>query len=338
MKRVCPICDDPDADVAAGGSLAVLCPRCGEFSIREAAEDDWRGREHSPRRVANAAFWLREHPGVGIEARDVDALAALPPPPLSARAAALLLALEAETPALGKPVPVLERRMVQRYGPTLPGLESSYPEDYFVPRWLAFSASRDPEEFWYLAGDYLARELGYLTWEGLSEGRNSAYEVTITPKGYAYLEQLRRTRAESEIGFCAMRFDASVRDAWLHGIEPAIRDAGYRPVRLDDHPHNEPIDDEIIALIRRSRFVVADATGASNGVYYEAGFAKGVDLPVIWTVREDDLKAVHFDARQFNFVTWRADDLADFARRLHHRIEATLGRGTYAPDRAVPSP
>jgi hypothetical protein len=332
VDRFCPICDDRTAVVAEGEPLAVSCPRCGELAVTTAAEDNWRGREPSARRVANAAFWLREHPGVCIEARDVAALFTLPTPPLSARAASLMLALEVEAPALGRPVRVMDRRVIDA-GRALGGpLDSRYAVDHFLPRWLAFSASSGEEEFWYLAADYLGRELDYLTWEGKADGQNGAYELTITPKGYAYLEQLRRTRAESEIGFCAMWFDPSVRDAWLHGIEPAIRDAGYRAVRLDDHPHNEPIDDEIIAMIRRSRFVVADATGASNGVYYEAGFAKGLDLPVIWTVREQDLKGVHFDARQFNFVTWSAADLASFARRLRHRIEATLGRGTHVPD------
>lgn len=337
MKGFCPICDDRAAAVAAGDPLAVRCPRCGEFSIREAAEDDWRGRQPTPRRIANAAFWLREHAGACVEVRDVAALAALPTPPLSARAASLMLALEVEAPALGAPVEVMTRRSLDpAWAPGGP-LDVRHAVDHFLPRWLAVSASRDEQEFWYLAAEYLGRALGYLTWDGLADGSNAAYAVAITPKGYAYLEQLRRTREESEIGFCAMWFDASVREVWKIGIEPAIRDAGYRPVRLDDHPHNEPIDDEIIAMIRRSRFVIADATGASNGVYYEAGFAKGLDLPVIWTVREADLQAVHFDARQFNFVTWSAGDLTDFARRLRHRIEATLGRGTYVPERKMPA-
>ena len=46
----------------------------------------------------------------------------------------------------------------------------------------------------------------------------------------------------------------------------------------------DKIDDEIIGEIRRSRFLVADFThgdkGARGSVYYEAGFAYGLGLPV----------------------------------------------------------
>lgn len=333
MDQACPICSDPDADMQVrGDAREVRCPRCGNFSISETAASAWAARGSSPRTIANASGWLREHPGVALSSRDVAALAAVAIPPFTVRAASLMLAFEADASALGKPITIMTRRVrrADAAGPLRPFPEGGYAEDYFLPKWLALSWASDVAEFWYLAMTYLGRELGYLTWEGFAEqGRDDAYEVAITPKGYAYLEGLRKTRPDSQIGFCAMWFDASVREVWIRGIEPAIRSAGYHAVRLDQHEHNEPIDDEIIAMIRRSRFVVADATGSSNGVYFEAGFAKGLDLPVIWTVREDALESVHFDTRQFNFVTWRAEALDDFSRRLQNRIEATLGRGTY---------
>jgi hypothetical protein len=31
-----------------------------------------------------------------------------------------------------------------------------------------------------------------------------------------------------------MSFDASLRDAWTNGFHPAIREAGFSPLRLDD--------------------------------------------------------------------------------------------------------
>jgi nucleoside 2-deoxyribosyltransferase len=82
-----------------------------------------------------------------------------------------------------------------------------------------------------------------------------------------------------------------------------------------------------MAHIRRSRFVVADFTGQRGGVYFEAGFALGLGHPVIWTVRSDDLTAVHFDNRQYNFLQWKDDNLDDLCQRLQYRIEATVGRG-----------
>jgi hypothetical protein len=64
-----------------------------------------------------------------------------------------------------------------------------------------------------------------------------------------------------------------------------------------------------------------------GGVYYEAGFAKGLGHEVIWTVREDHLDDVHFDTRQYNFLRWQTNDLPGFAKALQNRIEATIGKG-----------
>jgi hypothetical protein len=80
-----------------------------------------------------------------------------------------------------------------------------------------------------------------------------------------------------------------------------------------------------MASISGSRFVVADFTGSRGGVYYEAGFADGLDLPVIFMCREGD--ELHFDIRQYNCIFWKTDGLADARERLKNRILATLGQG-----------
>ena len=76
--------------------------------------------------------------------------------------------------------------------------------------------------------------------------------------------------------------------------------------------------------IKNSRFVVADATDQRPGVYFEAGYAMGLGLPVLWSVREDDLQNVHFDARQYNYIIWRAAE--DLEQQLYNRVSAVIGR------------
>ena len=90
-------------------------------------------------------------------------------------------------------------------------------------------------------------------------------------------------------------------------------------------------------MIRRSRFVVADFTGQRGGVYFEAGYALGLGLRVIWLCRDGELKDVHFDTRQYNFLVWKAGEYADLAKRLQNRIEATLGRGPIKPGCSRPT-
>lgn len=124
-----------------------------------------------------------------------------------------------------------------------------------------------------------------------------------------------------------MWFDDEVKAIWTDVIAPSIKASGYNAIKIDNVEHNNKIDDEILSNIRRSRFVVADFTGERGGVYFEAGFALGLGRQVIWTVREDALKHIHFDNRQYNFIVWKGDNLGEFAKRLRLRIEATVGRG-----------
>ena len=59
-----------------------------------------------------------------------------------------------------------------------------------------------------------------------------------------------------------------------------MEDTGFRALRIDMKQFNEKICDHIIAEIRRSRFLIADVTGHRAGVYFEAGYAMGLGLPV----------------------------------------------------------
>ena len=159
--------------------------------------------------------------------------------------------------------------------------------------------------------------------------KNFNFEFKITVDGYIHLETLRAKQTESRQAFVAMWFDPTLVEAWEMGFEPAITVSGYEAMRIDRKEHNNRIDDEIIAQIRRSRFLVADFSqgkdGARGGVYYEAGFAHGLNIPVIFTCREEDLPNVHFDTRQFNHIVWQTPN--DLKYNLVNRIAATIGDG-----------
>lgn len=101
------------------------------------------------------------------------------------------------------------------------------------------------------------------------------------------------------------------------------------PHRVAQREHTEKIDDEIIAQIRRSRLVVADFSLHRAGVYYEAGFAKGLGLEVFFTCRKEDLASLHFDVLQSNTIDWQSPE--ELRQRLAKRIEAVLGRGPIRP-------
>lgn len=161
--------------------------------------------------------------------------------------------------------------------------------------------------------------------------------IIFKPEGYRRLGELQKGGHEFSQAFVAMWFDSSMNDAYENGIKKSIEDAGYEPLRIDRKEHNNKIDDEIIAEIRRSRFLVADFTfkpkdpeagklyEPRGGVYYEAGFAYGLNIPVIYICRKDMIDKIHFDTRQFNHITWKSSE--DLRKQLKDRISATIGDG-----------
>jgi len=161
-----------------------------------------------------------------------------------------------------------------------------------------------------------ARELEYIEPDESTKG----YRLAL--RGWERLEELLQKEIKSRQAFVAMWFDKTLDDAWKKGFKPALEETGYTPLRIDLKEHNEKICDIIVAGIRESGLLVADFTGQRGGVYFEAGFAKGLGIPVIWTCRKDDKRNLHFDTRQYNHIIWEKPE--DLKKQLINRIRATL--------------
>ncbi|MHB8069404.1 MAG: hypothetical protein ACYDIC_16050 [Desulfobaccales bacterium] len=153
--------------------------------------------------------------------------------------------------------------------------------------------------------------------------------VTITANGWDYREKLERHIEERTQAFVAMSFSEDLKSVWEGPIYNAITKAGYKPYRVDAEPHIDRIDVKIISEIKNSRFIVADITEQKRGVYFEAGYALGMGLPVIWCVRKDDLENAHFDTRQYNHIVWETAD--DLENQLYDFICAIIGKGKEVP-------
>lgn len=159
----------------------------------------------------------------------------------------------------------------------------------------------------------------------------------ISPAGWnriAELEGVGRSSAQNP-AFVAMWFgneqsDESpsfMNELFDETIKAAITRAGYRCDRVDLVPHNDFVMDKIIGMIRAAPFVVADFTGNRNGVYFEAGFARGLGIPVIHSCRRTHFDDAHFDIKQINTLVWETPD--QFRDGLYYRILGTLGKGPH---------
>lgn len=293
--RSCNICHLDATAYEYVSDAKMDCPRCGQYTITSRASKllgDLTAYE-----IAKISGWVREHPNVTISEETIPLLKGL------------------QTPTVGEKAEKILRHLVglePRPGTVFNLWEGSFNLELEAVGWAV-----DLEELKFLIHDYLVAEAGFLQKDGGHK---------ISPKGWAYLDSLRRGNTQSDSGFIAMWFNEEIKPAWT-AIDAGTRAAGYRPLRIDQKQHNNKIDDEIIAAIRRSKFLVADCTAHRNGVYFEAGFAMGLGFPVIWTCRHDDLRNTHFDTRQYNFIVWEPDKLDQLTDALQQRIEATIGRG-----------
>ena len=172
--------------------------------------------------------------------------------------------------------------------------------------------------------DYFLKYLSQMGWlEGQSSG--NVYRGQVTVNGHNRIAE-QKTIVDSSQAFVAMWFDDSMAEDQQKGIEAGIRDAGFTPLAINRKEHVNKIEDEVIAEIRRSRFLVADFTHGDDGVrgsvYYEAGFAHGLDIDVIFTCREG--ATLHFDTSHYNHIVW--NDFTDLREKLKNRILAVIDR------------
>ncbi len=179
--------------------------------------------------------------------------------------------------------------------------------------------ARDPAEVHFLLIELDDRKYIFGPRHGPQSG------LIVLSHGWERLEEIKRSGRLSNRAFVAMSFDKSLDGLYSEAIEPAIRIAGWDPLRLDRVEFVNRIDDEIIGQIRRSRFMVADFTGQRHGVYFEAGMMIGLGRTVIWMCDKKELGQVHFDVRQFNFIEY--ESLPAAQDRLYKRILAIEGEG-----------
>lgn len=143
--------------------------------------------------------------------------------------------------------------------------------------------------------------------------------LRLTLAGWESLDK-RTRRAPKKQAFVAMWFDTKMDTIWEKGYQPVLKELGWNPVRIDKEHFLNRIDDEIIQQINKSGLLIADATGERQGVYFEAGYAMGQEIPVIWTCDKSWEDRLHFDTRQYPHILW--DSVEDLKRQLHNRLSA----------------
>jgi nucleoside 2-deoxyribosyltransferase len=295
----CPICGNklsnkiPDVNVM---STINSCKTCGDYKISQEADDALRSSKYDKDKYILSCV-LREATKNGkkivLDTKNIQDYidsASIPDGPLEA----------------------IDRIIfyVYRKSETADSYISLKPEEHPI------SCAKNVDEFRFYIKK--ATEIGYLE----RDTKDGSIDYRLTLKGWERVDELRKKTPESRQAFVAMWFSDVVKDAWTEAIKPALKETGYKPVRIDLVQHNDKIDDRIIAEIRKSGLLIADFTGNRGGVYFEAGLAMGLGIPVIWTCQKYALKEVHFDTRQYNHIVWETPE--ELKEKLKKRIEETM--------------
>ena len=146
----------------------------------------------------------------------------------------------------------------------------------------------------------------------------------LTFNGIDYIENLEYENKSSKNIFVAFNFEDELNEVFNMHLNKAITDNGfnYLVVNQNNVEHNKSINDEIIVKLKSSRIVIADFTNHRNSVYFEAGFAMGMNIPIIWTCQDGHEDDMSFDTRQFPHIIWKDKD--DLVKQVIDRIKVII--------------
>jgi hypothetical protein len=91
-------------------------------------------------------------------------------------------------------------------------------------------------------------------------------------------------------------------------VEQVCKEAGFEAIRTDSRPaaNTHQIIDAIHDHIQTCGFVIADLTNERPNVYYEIGYAMGLNKKLILTSKKD--VTVHFDLHGYTRIGWSGSE------------------------------
>jgi hypothetical protein len=116
---------------------------------------------------------------------------------------------------------------------------------------------------------------------------------------------------------------------------PAIKEAGFEPVRADELFSSGSVVEQIWEQIDKAKVLLADLTGKNPNVFYELGLAHANRKPVIFT--SGVLEDVPFDLRHLRVIIYEVRE-PNWNLKLRSLTTAYLKSAKEDPDRSIPQP
>ncbi|GAA3412095.1 hypothetical protein ACFFNY_10510 [Paenibacillus hodogayensis] len=108
-----------------------------------------------------------------------------------------------------------------------------------------------------------------------------------------------------------------VRAEWSMTIFPKLQQCGYFP-RMIEHSRFNKVGDSAFQTIAESKLLIADLSGDCADIYFAAGYALGLEVPVLCSVKRSDAERLVIQSNQMRPIVWeQAEELAD---KLQQRL------------------
>ncbi len=134
--------------------------------------------------------------------------------------------------------------------------------------------------------------------------------------------------------FVIMPFSPEFDGIWRYLIGPTVRHAGDDCTRADDVFRPGVIIDDILDLIRRSDYMIADLTSRNANVFYELGVAHALAKPVILLTQDE--RENPFDVRHQRMIVYK--DSAQGAVKLREDLRRAIESIQVPPPVLAPPP
>ena len=126
-------------------------------------------------------------------------------------------------------------------------------------------------------------------------------------------------------------FDKYYQDIYV----PAIKQAGFEPIRADELFSTGSVVEQIWEQIEKSKIMLADLSGKNPNVFYELGLAHAARKPVVFT--SSHLDDVPFDLRHLRVIAYDIRE-PDWGAHLMQKVADYLRNAAKEPDKSIPHP
>jgi hypothetical protein len=118
--------------------------------------------------------------------------------------------------------------------------------------------------------------------------------------------------------FVLMPFHKKFDNVFKCGIEPAVREAGMRCVRIDLLAFTDDIMRRIYECIAKADIVISVTTGKNANVFYETGYSHALGKPTI-PLAEKEVD-IPFDLRHYPHIIYSRQQISELKTDLQDRL------------------